>query len=244
VTAAIAVRGVTLDYAVYSVPAKSMRNAVANLAVGGKLMRDRSDVTMVRALNNVNFKLQDGDRLALVGHNGSGKTSLLKVLAGIYEPTQGLVEVQGRVLSMISMGAGLDYEATGLQNIRNLGMMQMLSRKEIDARLPAIVEFCELGPFIQMPFKTYSAGMQSRLVFAVATELDVDVVIMDEWIGAGDAQFMKKASQRLKRTVDQAGIVVVATHNLGLVREVCTKVGVMEGGQLTYFGPVDGWTPA
>lgn len=241
--ASITLRGVTLDYAIYSLRAQSVRGAVANLAVGGRLMRDRSDVTVVRALANVNMKLQQGDRLALVGHNGSGKTSLLKVLAGIYEPNQGTVDVQGQVMSMISMGAGLDHEASGLHNIRNLAMMQNISKREIQQRLPAIIEFAELGPFMQMPFKTYSAGMQARLVFAVTTDLDADILIMDEWIGAGDAAFMQKAGERLKRKVTEAGIVILATHNVGMVREVCNKVAVMEAGQMTYFGPVDGWTP-
>jgi lipopolysaccharide transport system ATP-binding protein len=241
---ALSIRGVTLDYSIYSVRAQSLRSAVTNMAVGGRLLRGPSDVTVVRALNNVSFKLSEGDRLGLVGHNGSGKTSLLKVLAGIYEPTRGEVHVDGRVMSMIAMGAGLDAEATGIQNIRNLALMQMMSNREIERRMPAIIDFCELGAFIHMPFKTYSAGMQSRLVFAVATELDMDILIMDEWIGAGDAQFMKKASERLTGRVQQAGIVVVATHDENLVRNVCNKVGVMEGGQLTYFGPVSEWNKA
>src|SRR4028119_932642 len=116
----ITVRGVTLDYPVYSVQAKSLRSAVLGAAVGGKLLKTNADMTVVRALSNIQFSLVQGDRLGIIGHNGSGKTSLLKVLAGVYEPTQGIVDIQGRVSSMLSMSIGLDPESTGLQNMRTL----------------------------------------------------------------------------------------------------------------------------
>ena len=227
---ALSIRGVTLDYSIYSVRAQSLRSAVTNMAVGGRLLRGPSDVTVVRALNNVSFKLSEGDRLGLVGHNGSGKTSLLKVLAGIYEPTRGEVHVDGRVMSMIAMGAGLDAEATGIQNIRNLALMQMMSNREIERRMPAIIDFCELGAFIHMPVKTYSAGMQARLAFAAATSVEADVLLMDEWIAVGDADFQKMAHKRLLKLVERAGILVLASHDHDLLRLYCNKVMRMEGG--------------
>ena len=240
-SASISLRGVTLDYAIYSVRAQSLRNAVLNMAVGGKLMRSANDVTVVRAINNVSFDLKEGDRLGLVGHNGSGKTSMLKVLAGVYEPSAGVVKVQGRVSSMISMSIGLDHDASGLQNIKNLAMMQMMSKKEIARRLPGIVEFSELGAYIHMPFKTYSAGMMARLTFAVATAMDADILIMDEWLGAGDAEFQHKASARMTSLVDNAKIVVLASHNDKLIEDVCNKVMVMDGGRATFFGDTEEW---
>jgi ABC-type polysaccharide/polyol phosphate transport system ATPase subunit len=191
-TTSIDLKGVTLDYKMYSVKAQSLRNAVLNVAVGGRLIKSGRDVTTLRALSDINLSLKEGDRLGLVGHNGSGKTSLLKVLAGIFEPTAGVVDVRGKVSSMISMSIGLDPEASGLQNIKNLAMMQMMSDREIKRRLPDIVEFSELGAFVHMPFKTYSAGMMARLTFSVATQMDADILIMDEWISAGDAEFQKR----------------------------------------------------
>lgn len=240
-TASIALSGVTLDYMLYSVRAKSLRNAVLNMAVGGKLLAAQNDITVVRSLNGISFKLEDGDRLGLVGHNGSGKTSLLKVLAGVYEPTSGIVDVKGRISSMISLSTGLDPEASGLQNIRNLAMMQMMSKREIERRLPDIVSFSELGAFIHMPFKTYSAGMMARLTFSVATSMDADVLIMDEWISAGDADFQHKARERMSDVVNNASIVVIASHDMNTVKRVCNKVMVMDAGRPTFFGSKEDW---
>lgn len=236
-TASIELFGVTLDYAVYSVRAQSIRSSVIGMAVGGRFMKDQHDVAVIRALSNITFKLEEGDRLGVIGHNGSGKTTLLKVLAGIFEPTEGVVSVQGRITSMINIGAGLDGEASGLQNIYNMGLMRRVPKKVIKERIPAIVEFSELGAFIDMPVKTYSAGMVARLIFGVATELDPDILILDEWLGAGDASFREKAAERMDRFVDNAKIVVIATHDPGLIQRVCNKVCVLQAGRITYFGP-------
>lgn len=240
-TSSIDLKGVTLDYKMYSVKAQSLRNAVLNVAVGGRLIKSGRDVTTLRALSDINLSLREGDRLGLVGHNGSGKTSLLKVLAGIFEPTAGIVDVRGKVSSMISMSIGLDPEASGLQNIKNLAMMQMVSDREIKRRLPDIVEFSELGAFVHMPFKTYSAGMMARLTFSVATQMDADILIMDEWISAGDAEFQKKAAARLTSMVDRAKIVVIATHDRTLAAAVCNRIMSMEAGVPTFLGPTAEW---
>jgi len=233
--------GVTLDYFIYSVKAQSLRNAVFNLAVGGNLYKSQGDVTVVRALENVSLDMQEGDRLALVGHNGSGKTSLLKVIAGIYEPQKGLVEIKGKLTSMIAHGAGLDMEASGLQNIRKLGAMRMLSKKVIESRIDSIVEFSELGDFVRLPVKTYSSGMMARLMFACATEFEADILVLDEWLGAGDASFFQKASDRMQGFVDKAQMVVIGTHNFGLVERVCNKVIELSAGRVVFYGSTKDW---
>lgn len=240
-TSSIELTDVTLDYNLYSVRAQSLRNTVLNMAVGGRLIQAGKDVTYVRALSNVSLKLNEGDRLAVIGHNGSGKTSLLKILAGIYSPTLGKVDVRGRISSMISISVGLDIEASGLENIRNLAMMQMMSDREIKRRMPAIVEFSGLGAFVHMPLKTYSAGMVARLTFSVATQVDADILIMDEWISAGDADFQKRAADRLNSMVDSAKIVVLATHDYKLAAKVCNKVMTMESGVPTFLGTTEEW---
>lgn len=240
-TCSITLRGVGLDFPVYSVRAKSLRNAIVGVAVGGRLMRGSADMTYVRALSNINLDLREGDRLALVGHNGSGKTSLLRLLAGIYEPTTGSMSAIGRVTSMLSMSIGLDPEASGRQNIKNLAMMQGLSNREIAKRINSIIDFSELGAFIDMPFKTYSAGMMARLTFAVGTEINGDILIMDEWLSAGDAAFQVKANERMTGFVSEAKLLVLATHSQDLVRNVCNKVLVMESGQATFLGTADEW---
>jgi lipopolysaccharide transport system ATP-binding protein len=233
--------GVTLDYFIYSVRAQSLRNAVFNLAVGGKLYKNQGDVTVVRAVENVSFNLVEGDRLALVGHNGSGKTSLLKVIAGIYEPAKGRVDIQGSLTSMIAHGAGLDFEASGLENIRRIGAMRLIPKKVVESRIDAIVDFSELGDFVRLPVKTFSAGMMARLMFACATEFDADILVLDEWLGAGDASFVHKASDRMHSFVDKAKIVVLGTHNFGMVERVCNKVIELESGRIVFQGSTDDW---
>jgi lipopolysaccharide transport system ATP-binding protein len=238
----IQLSGVGLDYPIYSVRAQSLRNTVVNIAVGGRLMRDQHDMTVVRALSGISFHLEEGDRLALLGHNGSGKTTLLKVIAGVYEPEVGSVDAKGRMSSMIDIGHGLDPEASGRQNIRNLGLMRRLSSAQIEERLPSITEFSGLNAFIDFPVKTYSAGMAARLMFSVATEFPSDILVLDEWLSAGDSEFAKKAVTRMNALVAASKIVVMATHNFELARQVCNKVCVLDGGRIKYFGPTEGWT--
>ncbi len=237
----IEANGLGLDYPLYSVRAQSLKSAVLNATVGGLLMKTQQDITVIRALSNVSFGLKEGDRLALVGHNGSGKTSLLKVLAGVYSPTIGNLQVSGRITSMISMSIGLDPEASGLRNINTLLLMQSLSKKEIAQRVPRIVEFSELGPYIHMPFKTYSAGMMARLTFAIGTEIEADVLLMDEWLSAGDANFRDKASARIKAFVGSAKMLVLGTHDFDLVETVCNKVMVLDSGRPVFYGSTEDW---
>ena len=232
---------VTLDYYVYSVRAQSLRNAVFNLAVGGKLYKDQGDVTVVRAVENVSFDLKEGDRLGLVGHNGSGKTSLLKIIAGVYHPVRGRVEVQGSLTSMIAANAGIDIEATGLQNIRKIGQMRLIPNKIIDERIGPIVEFSGLGDFVRLPMKTFSAGMMARLMFACATEFEADILVLDEWMSAGDADFHRKASDRMFTFVEKSKILVLGTHDFGLVERVCNKVCMLDAGRIAFYGPTTEW---
>jgi lipopolysaccharide transport system ATP-binding protein len=235
---------VTLDYFVYSVRAQSLRNAVFNMAVGGKLYKNQGDVTVVRALENISVNLVEGDRLALIGHNGSGKTSLLKVMAGVYHPASGRVESSGSMTSMIAAGAGLDWEATGLQNIRKLGQMRLIPNKAIDAAIGPIVEFSGLGDFVRLPVKTFSAGMMARLMFACATEFDADILIMDEWLSAGDQDFILKARERMNEFVEKAKIVVLGTHDFDLVEKACNKVLLLDAGRIAFYGPTQDWVAA
>ena len=240
-TASILLNSVTLDFPVYSVRAQSLRSAVFSLAVGGKLFRDTGDIAVVRALSNINLKAGPGDIIGLVGHNGSGKTTLLRVIAGIYEPGSGLVQVTGDIASMISLSAGVDMEATGLQNIYKIGMMRMQSRRTIASRVDAIGEFSGLSQFLHLPVKTYSSGMMARLMFSIATEFNPEILILDEWLSAGDADFALKARQRMNEVVEKAQIVVIASHDHELVRRICTTVLVLEAGECRYMGSPEGW---
>jgi lipopolysaccharide transport system ATP-binding protein len=225
----VACRDLTLRVPVYGVDAKSLKKSLAAVTVGGRL-GSHAGVTDVTALTRVNLELKAGDRLGLVGHNGSGKTTLLRALSGAYEPDDGQVEIQGRIAALLDLSLGIDSSATGLDNIRLRGRIAGLSTREIDARMDEIAEFTGLGPFLAMPVKTYSAGMQARLAFAAATAVEADVLLMDEWIAVGDAQFQQLAHKRLLKLVERAGILVLASHDHDLLRLYCNKVMRLDGG--------------
>ena len=225
----VACRDLTLRFPVYGVDAKSLKKRLAAVTIGGRL-GSHAGVTEVTALTKVNLELKAGDRLGLIGHNGSGKTTLLRALSGAYEPDEGQVEVQGRIAALLDLALGIDHSATGYDNIRLRGRIAGLSTREIDARMDEIAEFSGLGPFLAMPVKTYSAGMRARLAFAAATAVDADVLLMDEWIAVGDAAFQQMAHKRLLKLVERAGILVLASHDLELIRLYCNKVMRLDGG--------------
>ncbi len=225
----ITVTDLTMRFPVYGVDAKSLKKHLARVTVGGKLARG-AGATEVTAISDLNLKLRPGDRLGLIGHNGSGKTTLLRALSGAYEPDEGQIEVNGRIASLLDLSLGIDPSATGIDNIRLRGRIAGLSSREIEAKMDEIADFTGLGPFLAMPMKTYSAGMQARLAFAVATAVEADVLLMDEWIAVGDAQFKKLAHKRLLDLVERAGILVLASHEADLLRLYCNKVMRLDSG--------------
>lgn len=225
----ISCRNVSLRFPVYGVDAKSLKKRLAHVTVGGRLGRT-AGVTEVTALSNVSLELKAGDRLGLIGHNGSGKTTLLRALSGAYEPDEGQVEVCGRIAALLDLNLGIDASASGYENIRLRGRIAGMSAKEIEAKMVDIAEFTGLGPFLAMPVKTYSAGMQARLAFAAATAVEADVLLMDEWIAVGDAEFQDMAHKRLLSLVERAGVLVLASHDTDLLRLYCNKVMRLSGG--------------
>lgn len=225
----ISVTGLTIRFPVYGIDAKSLKKHLAR-TVGGRLGPSMAGTTEVTAITNLSLELKAGDRLGLIGHNGSGKTTLLRALSGAYEPDEGTIDVHGRIAALLNLGLGIDPSATGFDNIRLRGRIAGLSTKEIDERMDEIAEFTGLGPFLAMPVKTYSAGMQARLAFSAATAVEADVLLMDEWISVGDSDFQKLAHRRLLSLVERAGILVLATHDVDLLRLYCNKVMRMEGG--------------
>lgn len=225
----ITCQDLTLRFPVYGVDAKSLKKKLAQVTVGGRL-GTHAGVTEVTALTDVSFQLKAGDRLGLIGHNGSGKTTLLRALSGAYEPDEGQIEVEGRIAALLDLSLGIDPSATGYDNIRLRGRIAGLSSREIESRMDEIAEFSGLGGFLGLPVKTYSAGMQARLAFAAATAVEADVLLMDEWLAVGDADFQKLAHKRLLKLVERAGILVLASHDQNLLRLYCNKVMRLEGG--------------
>jgi ABC-type polysaccharide/polyol phosphate transport system ATPase subunit len=190
----------------------------------------------VTALDGVSFELEAGDRLGLVGANGAGKTTLLKVLYGIYEPTAGNLEIKGKVDALFNISIGFRQEATGRRNILLRGLINGWTEDQIAARTEEIIEFSELGDFIDMPFRSYSQGMAARLAFAIATTMEPEILLMDEWIGAGDAAFQVKAKQRMNELAEKAGIIVLASHSEELLKKTCNKRLELERGRVKSFG--------
>lgn len=207
---------------------------------GGKIVGSGRRREVV-ALDGVNFSLEAGDRLGLVGPNGAGKTTLLKVIYGIYQPTSGSVMTDGRVDALFNINLGFRREATGRRNIELRGLINGWSTADIAARMNDIIEFSELGEFIDMPFKTYSQGMAARLAFSIATTFQPEILLMDEWIGAGDPSFQEKARARMANLADRAGIIVLASHNQGLLKRTCNKILSLERGRVTAFDDAADW---
>lgn len=250
-TARIELSDVTVDFPIYGVNTRSLRhhlvlNKVTGLMprtrvanVGGTVREDPGQVVVVRALERIGFELQDGDRIGLVGHNGAGKTTLLRVIAGIYEPTEGEVHARGRIMPLFNIMEGMAPDATGTELVRLRGALLGLDDRELDEHMGEIEAFCELGDYIRMPVRTYSTGMLVRLMFAITTALTSEILVMDEFIGAGDAVFFERAQARLKRFVGRASVLVVATHSPALVREWCNKAVLLEHGRMVEFGNVE-----
>ncbi|ABI66770.1 ABC transporter related protein [Maricaulis maris MCS10] len=191
------------------------------------------------ALQGVSFEVTQGDRLGILGRNGSGKSTLLRTLAGIYLPERGQVEVVGDVASIFNASLGFVPEATGWENIFLRGAVMGLSLKEAGSLAPSIIEFAQLGDWIHEPLSRYSSGMALRLAFAITTAVSADVLLMDEWLGAGDAEFIRKARVRMREVVEQSGLLVLATHNLQLMRNICNKAMIIDAGKIVSLGEID-----
>src|SRR5712691_7245388 len=235
---------VSIEYPIYSANSRSLRRSVLHMSTGGRLGLSDNDRIVVQALRDISLRLKAGDRLGLVGPNGSGKTTLLRVLAGIYEPVLGRVEIAGRVTSLFDLFLGMDPEATGMENILIRGLILGMTRAQIKSKRDAIVEFTELGQFLEMPVRTYSAGMVLRLAFAVSTSVQPEILLMDEWIAVGDASFSRKAEERARTLLGEAGIIVLASHSLPLIEHTCNRVIWLERGTIRAEGPANQVLPA
>lgn len=237
--ARVAVDNVSLDFPLFGSGSRSLKKAVMRLGTGGRVARESDDTIVVKALRQLSFTIHHGERVGLVGPNGAGKSTLLRVLAGIYEPTEGIVERDGTAIALFDPALGMDMEATGYENILLRGLLMGLSREELREKTDDITEFTELGEYLSMPVRTYSSGMMLRLAFAVSTCFVPEILLMDEWIGAGDARFLAKAQKRLLGMVRQSGILVLASHSEDIIRRLCNRALFIEGGQLIASGTPD-----
>ncbi|MFC4170175.1 ABC transporter ATP-binding protein [Teichococcus aestuarii] len=236
--ASISARGLSIAFPLYHLAARSLKKRLlAKAAI--RVKTDESNRVVVSALHDLTFEIRRGERVALVGTNGAGKTTLLRTLAGIYEPVAGELVVEGEIGSLIDPAAGMDSDSTGRENIRLRGLYRGMSEAEIAALEQDAAAFSGLGEFLDVPTRGYSAGMQVRLAFAMATAITPQILLMDEWFLAGDADFMTKAEERLARLVTGADILVIATHDMNVVRRWCTRVIKLEAGRIVADGTVE-----
>jgi lipopolysaccharide transport system ATP-binding protein len=234
----ITARDVCVDFPIFTNSSRSMKNVVLRATTGGRIARDAGHAAYVRSLDHLTFSVKAGERVGLIGHNGSGKTTLLRTLCGVYAPTAGSLQVTGHVVSLLDINLGMDPDGTGYENILMRGIVMGLTPRQIQARVDEIAEFTDLGEYLSMPIRTYSTGMQMRLAFAVSTCVDADVLLMDEWLSVGDADFQAKAAARLGSLLDRTPILVIATHSPELIQRVCTRVIQLSHGKIVSDAPV------
>jgi len=236
--ASIQLRDMHVDIPIYDASARSLKKRIISAGTGGRIIRDHG-VTVARVINGISLDLKDGDRLGLIGHNGAGKTSLLRVLAGVYEPTSGWVSVQGSIIPLLDINLGIDYESTGYENVLLRGAVLGLKRRELKALTEHIAEFTGLGNYLAVPVRTYSSGMVLRLAFSISTSVAPEILLLDEFFGVGDAEFIEKAERRLNELISKAGILVFASHSQELVRRLCNRVLWLDKGEIRALGDVE-----
>lgn len=232
----LTVRDLSVDFPIYHGNSRSLKKHIFARA-SGRLQQDDKSRIVVSALRDISLDLRSGDRLGLIGGNGAGKTTLLRTLAGIYEPVHGRIEIQGRIGALLDPNLGMNSELTGRENIVLRGLYNGYPRPEIDQLERDVEAFAELGDFLDLPMRFYSAGMTVRLGFALATAIRPEVLLMDEWFLAGDAAFMEKASVRLESVVNQAEILVLSSHSPGVILNWSTRVIRMDAGRIVDDGP-------
>jgi lipopolysaccharide transport system ATP-binding protein len=231
----IRLSGVDLHYASVAYKERSLK------ALLGKAFRTRGTrptVHNIHALKNVTLEIKSGERVGLIGHNGAGKSTLLKVIAGLYPISAGTRVVTGDVRALFELGLGFEPDATGRENILYRGLLLGLTPKFMRGITDEIIAFADIGAFIDYPIKTYSAGMQVRLAFAISTAVGGGVLLLDEVLGAGDAVFMAKTKQRIGALIAQSEILVLASHDLAMLRATCERGLVFHHGELAFDGPI------
>ena len=201
-----------------------------------KLEKKKEYLEDVHALRDFNLEIHEGERVGIIGHNGAGKSTLLRALAGVYPIQTGKIEISGEVRSMFDLTLGFDMDSTGRDNIMNRGLMLGSTPSEVRSKEQEIIDFAELGEFIDYPIKAYSSGMLVRLAFAISTSVEGEILLVDEVLRAGDAKFQKKARERMLNIMDQAKILVLVLHDMNTIKAVCNRVILLEHGRIVADG--------
>jgi lipopolysaccharide transport system ATP-binding protein len=199
----------------------------------------RTQCMKIRALQDINLEVRDGDRLGIIGHNGAGKSTLLKLLAGVYPPSRGRRRVEGRISSLFEISLGFELEANGWENIAYRGYLQGETPRSVRAKMQSIADFSELGSFLDMPVRYYSAGMQVRLAFSIATAIEPEVLLIDEVLAVGDLAFQDKARRRMQDMMAKARLIVFVSHDLEALAKLCNRAVWLDHGRIKLDGPVE-----
>ncbi|TMA15272.1 MAG: ABC transporter ATP-binding protein [Deltaproteobacteria bacterium] len=230
----ITAQDVGIAYRLYREKVSTLKEAVANR------FRHLRGAETFWALRHVSLEVAPGEALALVGHNGSGKSTLLKTIAGVLQPSEGALATQGRLSPMIELGAGFDPELSGHDNVFLNGALLGFTRKQMESKFDRIVAFAELGDFIEMPIKNYSSGMYARLGFAIAQDVEPDILIVDEVLAVGDERFQEKCKARIQDFRAAGVTFLFVSHSFEAARELCPRAAVLHHGRLAFDGAVDG----
>jgi lipopolysaccharide transport system ATP-binding protein len=224
----IIIEDLSLEFSLNPTNYNSLRHRIINLLLNNK----KNKIETYTALKDVNLNFETGDRVALRGHNGAGKTSLLRCLANVYEPTQGKIQISGSIVSFIDITMGMNPEATGKENIYLRGIIGGLRISEIKKIEENIINFANLGTFIDQPIKTYSSGMITRLGFSILTAFNAEIILMDEWLSTGDSEFQEKAQERIFEIIDKSHIFIMASHSIDLINKICNKIVTIDNGKV------------
>jgi ABC-type polysaccharide/polyol phosphate transport system ATPase subunit len=233
----IHIKNLNFQYPIYGTNTRCFKNTLLRAATGGIIEKSANNSAWVSALCNLNLKIEHGERIGLIGHNGAGKSSLLKIIAGIYETDHAVVSVNGSVSALLDMNVGFLAEMTGYENILTRALVLGLSNDETQALIQDVEEFTDLGNYLAMPIKSYSSGMSLRLAFAVSTAINPDILLIDEIIGVGDASFMKKAKKRVSNWIEKAHILILSSHADEALLDFCDELLWLDKGKMVDKGP-------
>ena len=236
----IKMKSASLDFPIYEGLDLSFRNKLTKFGkLGTTKIRNSIERKIVRGLDNIDLDIKKGDKVAIIGPNGSGKTTLLKLLAGIYTPTSGEIQIHGKISSMIDLGFGFVDDATGYENIILSRVISGETIKDKNRIMKEAHEFTGLDEYLNLPMRTYSSGMKSRLALSTALFSIPDILLIDEFFSTGDLEFSKKSRGKIKEIMDNSSIMLFASHDLDLIKKLCTKAIYMKNGKINYYGSIE-----
>lgn len=227
----ISTKDLCLSFPKYNDSTRSLKRKLLQ-NISNLLSKSDAKNNEFQAIKNISISIKKGDRLGLIGHNGAGKSSLLRAFSGIYKPSSGFLAINGKVNSLLDLNVGLNHEMTGIDNIKLKSILLGLNKKRYKDIIADIIEFSELGDFIHAPIRTYSSGMLLRLAFSISVLIDSDILIMDEWLSVGDSSFNDKAQKKLNSIIDKQSILCIASHDLNLIKKVCNRCIHLENGKI------------